>query len=98
MQIQKRFETTGLIVDASRVLQETVDVLSDPNRGAAIVASGHVSSRAASWRTRAASSRLKMFVRVPSGFLYQISALMMFGGQGCRHTRLVPDPDVFSLL
>ena len=36
------------------------------------------------------------FLRVPSGFLSEISALMMSGGQGRRNTRLVPDPDRFS--
>ena len=93
--MRKRSATTKLVVDASLVLQETVGVLSDPNQGAAIVDSGHVSSRVASWRTRAASLRSE-FLRVPSGFLSNISALMMSGGQGYRHTRLFPDPYGFS--
>ena len=93
--MRRRSETTGFMADASLVLQETVGVLSDPDRGAAIVAYGHVSSRVASWRTRAASSRSEV-VRVPSGFLSKISTLMISGGQGCCHTRLFPDPDRFS--
>ena len=93
--MQRRSATTGLMVDASLVLQETVGVLSDPDRGAAMVASGHVSIKVASWRTRASTSRSE-FVRVPSGFLSKISALVMSGGQGFRHTRLVPDTDRFS--
>ena len=72
-----------------------VGMLSDPDRGAAIVATGHVSRRVASWRTKSASLRSE-FVGVPSVFLSEISALMMSGGQGCRHTILVPDPDGFS--
>ena len=73
------------MVDASQVLQETVGILSNPEQGAAIFASGHVSRRVALWRTRAASLRLE-FVRVLSGFLSKISALMMLGDQGCCHT------------
>ena len=87
--------TTGLIVDASRVLQERVGMLYDPNQGVAIVVSGHVSRKVASCWTRTESLRSE-FVRVPLGFLSEISALMMSGGQGCRNTRLVPDPDGFS--
>ena len=82
-------------VQCPRVLQEMLGVLSDPDWGAAIVASGHVSRRLASWRTRAASSRLE-FVRVPSEFLSEISELMMLGSQGCRHMILVPDLGRFS--
>ena len=83
------------MVDASLVLQKTVGMISDPDPGAAIVAFGHVSIRVASWRMWVESSRSE-FVRVPSGFLSDISAQMMSGGQGCRHTRLVHDPDRFS--
>ena len=85
----------GFMVDASRVLQETVGMLSDTEQGAAIFTSGQASRGVASWKTRAASSSSE-FVRVPSGFLSDISAAMMLGVQGCRHTRLVPDPDGFS--
>ena len=93
--MQRRSANTGLVVNASRVLQETVGVFSDPKRGAAIVVSGQILRRVDLWRTRAASSRSE-FVRVHSGFLSEMSAAMIPGGQGCRHTRLVPDPDVFS--
>ena len=79
------------------MLQETVGVLSDTEQGAAIVASGHVSIRVASWRTRTAILRLE-FVRFPLGFLSEISAAVMSGGQGCHHTRLVPDMDRFSYI
>ena len=92
--MRRRSTTTGLMVDASQVLQEMVGMLSYPERGAAIFASGHVSRRVASWRTRAESLRSKIF-RVPSGFLSEISAVMMSGGQGCCHTRLVPKPPGF---
>ena len=76
--MRRRPETTGLVVDASLVLQETVGMLSDPDQGVDIFFSGHISSRVASWRTRAASSRSE-FVRVPSGFLSEISALILCG-------------------
>ena len=46
------------------MLQETVRVLSDPECGTAMHASGTASSRVASWRTRVASSRSE-FVIVP---------------------------------
>ena len=88
--MQRRSATTRLMTDASRVLQETVGVVSDPEWSATIFASGHKSRRVASWRTRAESLRSE-FVRVTSGFLSNISAVMVSGGQGCRHTRLVPD-------
>ena len=93
--MRRRPETTGLVVDASLVLQETVGMLYDSDRGASIVASRHVSSRVASWRTRVASSGSE-FVRVPSEFLSEISELMMLGSQGCRHMILVPDLGRFS--
>ena len=65
--MRRRSETTGLIVKGSRVLQETVGVLSDPERGAAIRASGNATRRVVLWRMRAASSRSE-FVIVPLRF------------------------------
>ena len=79
--MQGRSVTTKLMVDASRVLQETVGVLSNPERGAAIVASGHTSRRVALGRTRAASSRSEL-VSVPPLFLSDINAAMMSSGKG----------------
>ena len=46
--MQRRSTTTGLIVDASHVLQEMLGVLSDPDLGAAVLASGHTSRRVSS--------------------------------------------------
>ena len=46
--MRRRSATTGLIVDASCVIQDTVDVLSDLERGAAMFALGHTSMRVAS--------------------------------------------------
>ena len=43
-----RSATTGLLLDASRVLQEKMGVLSNPERGAAMVALGHTYRRVAS--------------------------------------------------
>ena len=50
----------GLMVDAYCVIQETVGVLSDPERGAAMFASGHTSRRVASRRTRLTISRSEL--------------------------------------
>ena len=52
--MRRRSETTGLMVDASCVLQDTVGVLSDPDQGAPMFASGHTSRRVSSWITRSA--------------------------------------------
>ena len=45
--MRRRSTTTELIVDASRMLQETVCVLFDPERGVAIIDPGHNFSRVA---------------------------------------------------
>ena len=79
--MRSRSVTTKLMVDASRVLQETVGVLSNPERGAAIVASGHTSRRVALGRTRAASLRSELVI-LPPLFLSGINAAMMSGNQG----------------
>ena len=62
--MQRRSATNGIIFEALHVLQETVGVLSDPERGAVMHASVTASSRVALWRTRVASSRSE-FVIVP---------------------------------
>ena len=62
--MRRRSATNGLIFEALRVLQETVGVLSNPERGAAMHASVTASRRVASWRTIVASSRSE-FVIVP---------------------------------
>ena len=41
--MQRRSAATGLVVDSSRILLETVGELSDIERGAAMFASGHIS-------------------------------------------------------
>ena len=74
--MRRRSVTTGLMVDVSQVLQETVDVLSDPDQEAVIVASGHDSRRFASWRKRVESSRSEL-VRFLSGLISYISAGMI---------------------
>ena len=47
------------------MLQETVVVLSDPERGATILASGNAPRRISSQRTRAASSRSELMSFTP---------------------------------
>ena len=73
--------TTGLIAEASRVLHETVGVLSKLKRGAAMRAVGTANRRVASCRTRAASLRSE-FLIVPLGFIGETNSAMMSGGQG----------------
>ena len=46
--MRRRSATTRLVVDASCVLQETVGVLSDPDRSAAMFAPGHTYRRVSS--------------------------------------------------
>ena len=95
--MRRRYATTRLISEASCVIHETVSVLYEQAHGVDIctVGTDAAARRVALGRTRTASSRLE-FVRFPSGFLSAISTLMMSGGQGFRHTRLVPDTDRFS--
>ena len=63
--MRRRSATTGFIVDASLVLQETVGVLSDPERGSPMRASGTAARIVASCRTSTANYRLE-FVISPS--------------------------------
>ena len=79
-----------IYVEASFVLQETVGVLSDPERGAASLASGTAASRVALWRTNLARSKSE-FVIVPSLFVNETRLAMMSGGQGWCHTRSFPE-------
>ena len=60
--MRRRSATIGLIIEASCVLQETVGVLSEPERGATILALGTALRRVASCRTRAASSRSELVI------------------------------------
>ena len=48
VQMRRRSETYGLIVDASHVLQDSIGVLSNPERGAAMFASEQTFRRVAS--------------------------------------------------
>ena len=60
--MRRRSATTRLIVEASRVLQETVGVLSELERGAAMRALETASRRVASCKTRAASLRSELVI------------------------------------
>ena len=85
--MRRRSATTRLILKASRVIYDTVGVLSDPERGAFMHSSGTASRRVALWITRAASYRSE-FVIVPLIFVNGNKSVMVSGGQGCRQTRL----------
>ena len=58
----RRSATTGLVMEASHVLQETVGVLSEPERGAAMRSLGTASRRVASCKIRAARSRSELVI------------------------------------
>ena len=60
--MRKRSATTVLIMEASRVLQEKVGVLSETERGAIMQALGTASRRVASYKMRAASSRSELVI------------------------------------
>ena len=49
--MRRRSASTWLIIEASRALQETVGVLSEPERGATMQYLGNASRRVASCRT-----------------------------------------------
>ena len=85
-----RSATTGSIVDAYLMLQETVRVLSDPDTGAAMRASGSAERSMASCRTRSDNSRLE-FVISPSLFVEDTMLVIMSSGQGCRHAISFPE-------
>ena len=77
--MQRRSATPGLIFEALRVLHDTVGVLSDPERGAAMRAAGTAARRVALWRMRAVSSRSE-FKTVSLRFVGKNSSEMMCGG------------------
>ena len=70
--MQRRSATTGLIVEASRMIQDMVAVLFDLERGTAMRASGTASRMVASWRTMAARSMLE-FAIFPLIFLTRLN-------------------------
>ena len=63
------------------MLQETVGVLSDPERGAASLDSGTAASRVASWRKSATISRSELVI-FPSLFVEETRSAMMSAGKG----------------
>ena len=77
--MRRRSATTGLITEASRVLQETVGVLLEPERGAAMQVLGNASRRVASYITRATSSKSEL-VLVPLGFVDKTSTAVTSAG------------------
>ena len=65
--------TTGLIIKASRVFQETVGVLSESECGASMQVLGTDSRRVASFRMRAARSRSELAI-VPLGLVNETNS------------------------
>ena len=60
--MRRRSATNGFIIKDSRVIQETVGVLSEPERGANMQALGTASRRVASCRMRVASSESELVI------------------------------------
>ena len=60
--MQRKSATAGLIVEASCVLQETVGVLSESERGVAMRALGTAPMSLASYKTRVAISRSEFVI------------------------------------
>ena len=85
--MRRRSTTTGLISEASLVIQETVSVLSEPESGAAMQSLGTDSRRVASCRERAMSSRSDLVI-VMFGLVNKTNSDMTSAGQGCFQTRL----------
>ena len=79
--IQRRYATTNLIIKALRMLQYTVGVLSEPERGADMRAFGDASRRVASCRTREAISRSELVI-VPCGLVDETNSEVTSAGQG----------------
>ena len=94
-QRQRRSATHGFIVEAFFVLQEMVGVLFEPEQGTASLASGTDTSRVASWRTRAASSKSELVI-APSLFADETRLAMMSDGQGWIHIISLPEKDEYS--
>ena len=83
----RRSATTGLIIEASRVLQETAGALSEPERGIDMRALETASRRVASCITRTEILRSD-FTIVPCGLVDENNSEVTSAGQGCRQTRL----------
>ena len=84
--MRRRSATTGLIMEASCVLQEKVGVLIEPERGDAMLALGTASRRVASYKTRAASS-ISEFVIVPWALVEDTKLETMSGVHRSLQTR-----------
>ena len=81
--MRRRSATTGLIIDALLVLQETVGVLSEPECGAAMRSLGTTSRGVASCRTSLASLRSELVI-VLCGLVDDTNSEVKSAGQGCR--------------
>ena len=79
--MRRRYTATDMMVDASCVLQETVGMLSNPEKGAAMIASGNSTRRVASRRMRETISRLEL-VSIPPGLVSDTKTAMMYDVQG----------------
>ena len=88
--MRSRSVTTRLIVYDFHVIQETVGLLSDTERGTSMFASGHTSRKLSSLRMRAAISRLDL-VSVLPGLVTDTKYAMMSVSQGWCHMMIEQD-------
>ena len=84
------YTTTGLMVEASHVIQKMMGVLSDPEWGSAMLNLGSYASRVALWRMRTESSRSEL-VSVPTGLVSKTKESVLSDVKGWLHTVVVPD-------
>ena len=85
--MRRRSATTGLIIEASCVLQETVVVLYKPECDAAMQDLGTALRRVDSCRTRVAILRSELVI-VLCGLVGDNNSEVTSAGQGCLQTRL----------
>ena len=85
--MRRRSTTNGLIIGDSRMLQDTVGLLLEPECGAAIQALGTALSRVESCRTRSASSRSELVIGM-LGLVGNTNSAVTFACQGFLRTRL----------
>ena len=90
--MRRKSTTTGLIVKASFVLQQTVGVLYDPEKETSSLASGTAARRVASLRTSMSSSRSDLVI-VPSLFVDETRLETMSASQRWHHIKSFPEHD-----
>ena len=79
--MRRKSATTRLTMDTYCALQEKLGVFSETKHGVAMCTAGNAAKRVASWRLKAASSRLE-FMSCTSRFVTKTKSSMMSDGEG----------------